>query len=278
MSGRRALATGLLTCALTLAACGTEPPAAAPPSGSAPAVSTVAATTPLPTSTPTTAPSSAPESATGKVVVLDPGHNGGNAANPQVINREVPAGRGRTKSCNTTGTATDDGHPEHEFTWDLAQRVSAALTAEGVEVVLTRPDNTGVGPCVDRRAAIGNEAAADAVVSLHADGSTAPGARGFHVAYSAPPLNAAQGEPALRLARTVRDSLTGAGFTTATYTGSAGLSPRDDLGGLNLATRPSVLVECGNMRDAAEAAVLTSPAGRQRYAEGIADGILGFLG
>ncbi|WP_424183881.1 N-acetylmuramoyl-L-alanine amidase [Actinokineospora sp. G85] len=287
MLGRQALAIGLLTCALALAGCGNE----APRDSSAPAVSTVAATalpvsppsTPppptstSPTSTPPTSTSPPTKPAAGKVVVLDPGHNGGNAANPQVINRQVPAGRGRTKPCNTTGTATADGYPEHEFTWDLARRISAELAAEGVEVVLTRPDDTGVGPCVDRRAAIGDEAAADAVVSLHADGSAAPGARGFHVAYSAPPLNAAQGEPALRLARTVRDSLTGAGFTTATYIGSAGLSPRDDLGGLNLATRPAVLVECGNMRDAAEAAVLTSPDGRQRYAEGIAGGILGFL-
>ncbi|GLZ40889.1 N-acetylmuramoyl-L-alanine amidase [Actinokineospora sp. NBRC 105648] len=195
-----------------------------------------------------------------------------------MINQLVPAGRGRMKPCNTTGTATGSGYPEHEFTWDLALRVREALAARGVTVVLTRPDDKGVGPCVDKRADTGNNSGAAAVVSLHADGSTAAGAHGFHIAYSAPPLNAAQGEPSLRLARTVRDTLVSAGFATSTYIGAQGLSARDDLGGLNLSTRPTVLVECGNMREAAEAAVLSSPAGRQRYAEAIANGILGYLG
>jgi len=143
---------------------------------------------------------------------------------------------------------------------------------------MTRPDNAGVGPCVDRRAAIGNESGAAAVVSLHADGSTAAGAHGFHLAYSSPPLNDAQGEPSLRLARALRDKLVAAGFPTSNYAGKDGLSPREDLAGLNLTERPTVLVECGNMRDANEAATLSSAAGRQRYAEGIANGILGFLG
>ncbi|MGQ0842290.1 N-acetylmuramoyl-L-alanine amidase [Actinokineospora sp.] len=223
-------------------------------------------------------PSSAAVVPAGKVVVLDPGHNGGNATNAALINRPVPAGRGRTKPCNTTGTATAAGYPEHAFAWDLAQRVRDLLAARGVRVVLTRQDNKSVGPCVDRRASIGNESAAAAVVSLHADGSASAGAHGFHIAYSAPALNAAQGEPALRLARTVRDKMVAAGFATSTYIGSRGLSARDDLAGLNLSQRPAVLVECGNMRNADDAAALSSAAGRQRYAAAITDGVLGFLG
>jgi N-acetylmuramoyl-L-alanine amidase len=210
-------------------------------------------------------------------VVLDPGHNGANAANPAQINRPVPAGRGRTKPCNTTGTATNAGYPEHAFTWDVAVRVRDILVAAGIDVVMTRPDDTGVGPCVDQRAAVGNQAAANAVVSIHADGSTNPSAHGFHVAYSAPPLNDAQGEPAMRLATTVRDTMTAQGFATSTYIGSSGLSPRDDLGGLNLSTRPTVLVECGNMRNATEAAAFASPAGRQSYATAIAAAIQTYL-
>ncbi len=211
------------------------------------------------------------------MVVLDPGHNGDNAANPDVINELVPAGRGRTKPCNTTGTATGAGYPEHAFTWSVAVRVRAILEARGIEVRLTRPNDRGIGPCVNERAAVGNDAAADAVVSIHADGSTNPAAHGFHVAYSSPPLNAAQGEPSLRLARTMRDGLSSAGFPLSTYVGSHGLSPRDDLGGLNLSTRPAVLVECGNMRNAAEAAAFSSPAGQRSYAAAIAAGILVYL-
>ncbi|NMI01587.1 N-acetylmuramoyl-L-alanine amidase [Pseudonocardia acidicola] len=211
------------------------------------------------------------------VVVLDPGHNGGNASNPQVINQPVPDGRGGTKSCNTTGTATDTGYSEHAFNWDVAQRVSALLTQRGIRVALTRPDDTGVGPCVDERGAAGAKDGADAVVSIHADGS-APANHGFHVAYSDPPLNAAQSGPAHTLAAALRDRLRDAGFPVSDYIGRDGLSPRPDLAGLNLSTRPAALVECANMRNPQEAALVSSPDGRARYAAAIAAGIEAFLG
>jgi N-acetylmuramoyl-L-alanine amidase len=227
---------------------------------------------PPPTSTPTTS-----AAVTGKVVVLDAGHNGGNASHVAEINKLVPAGRGETKPCNTTGTSTNAGYPEHAFTFDVTQRVGAALTAKGVKVVYTRTDDKGVGPCVDKRAATGNAANVSAVISIHGDGSTSAGAHGFHVAYSSPPLNAQQGEPSMSLAKTLRDGMRSAGFTSANYIGKDGLSARADLAGLNLATRPSALIECGNMRNAAEAAAMSSAEGRQGYASAIAAAIEAYL-
>ncbi|WP_233573876.1 N-acetylmuramoyl-L-alanine amidase [Amycolatopsis panacis] len=268
----------LLTGLALLTACSGGSEAASP---AAPSSSPVAAQSSAPAPPPVTTSSSqpaAPPVSPGKVVVLDPGHNGGNAQNPQEINRKVPAGRGQTKPCNTTGTSTNAGYPEHAFTFAVAQEVGKALAAKGIKVVYTRSDDTGVGPCVDKRAEIGNEAEADAVVSIHADGSTSASAHGFHVAYSAPPLNAAQGEPSSKLARTVRDTLRGDGFATSTYIGSAGLSARSDLAGLNLSTRPTVLVECGNMRNAEEAAQMSSASGRGKYAEAITQAIEAYLG
>ena len=212
----------------------------------------------------------------GRIVVLDPGHNGGNAGDPAGINTPVPDGRGGTKACNTPGTATDAGYPEHAFTFDVAHRVAPLLTARGIRVVFTRDNDGGVGPCVDVRGRAGGRVGADAVISIHADGA-APGGHGFHVAYSDPPLNDAQRGPARTLAADLRDGLAGAGFPTSTYIGRDGLSPRTDLAGLNLATRPAALVECANMRNAQEAAVVRSAAGRGRYAAAIADGILRFL-
>jgi N-acetylmuramoyl-L-alanine amidase len=268
-----------------LAACGNPVASTAPPLS-------VPSGAPLPTATSSTAQASTAASSqsvapppsspaappvAGKVVVIDPGHNGGNGSHPAEINREVPAGRGQKKPCNTTGTATNAGYTEHEFTWDVSVRVRDALAAKGIKVVMTRPNDTGVGPCVDERAAVGNNAGAAAVVSIHADGSTSPGAHGFHVAYSAPPLNAAQGEPSSNLATALRDSLQASGFATSTYIGKAGLSPRADLGGLNLSERPAALVECGNMRNAAEAAVLSSANGRQKYADAIVKALLAYL-
>ena len=223
------------------------------------------------------APDSPPAPARRPVVVLDPGHNGANGENAALIRRLVPDGRGGEKPCNTTGTATDAGYPEHAFAWDVATRVADLLEEDGVDVVLTRPDDDGVGPCVDERGTAGQRAGADAVVSIHADGADA-GDSGFHVALSDPPLDAAQAGPARALATALRDALRAGGFPDSDYVGRDGLSPRPDLAGLNHATVPAALVECANMRDPAEAALVSSPEGRARYAAAIAEGVLAFLG
>src|SRR5690606_29400792 len=102
-----------------------------------------------------------------------------NADHPEVINEQVDVLTGK-KPCNTVGTSTDDGYQEHEFNFSVAQRLTSLLEAAGATVVATRDSDDGVGPCVDERARIGNEADADAVVSIHADGGPASG-RGFHV-------------------------------------------------------------------------------------------------
>jgi N-acetylmuramoyl-L-alanine amidase len=279
---RARLLPGAVVAVLALAACGSAP-AAPPPGTAAPSTMTAAPATALagsasarPAPSAAVTPTTSTTAARPRVVVLDPGHNGGNAGAPAAINRQVPDGRGGTKACNTTGTSTDAGYPEHAFTFAVARLVAQRLTARGVQVVLTRDDDTGVGPCVDVRGRAGERAGADAVVSIHADGA-GPGDRGFHVAYSDPPLNDAQRGPARTLAADLRDGLANAGFPPSTYIGRQGLSPRTDLAGLNLATRPTALVECANMRNAGEAAVVSSAAGRDRYAAAIADGVLRFL-
>jgi N-acetylmuramoyl-L-alanine amidase len=210
------------------------------------------------------------------VVVLDAGHNGGNSTHLAEIRRQVPDGRGGTKECNTTGTQTDAGYPEHAFTFDVTARATQELTAAGVRVVLTRPDDTGVGPCVDVRGQAAETNNAALMVSVHADGAAA-GGTGFHVALPDPPLNPAQDAPSKALGAALRDAMTGGGFPESNYLGDQGISLRTDLAGLNLSTRPVALVECANMRNAGEAAVVSSPEGRQRYADAISAGILAYL-
>jgi N-acetylmuramoyl-L-alanine amidase len=246
------------------------------PTASAPTVQPTSAARPT-SAAPVTTTQPPPLPGHGQVVVLDPGHNGGNASHPAQINAMVPAGRGQSKACDTTGTATNAGYTEHAFTWDVANRVQADLVAKGYQVILTRPNDTGVGPCVNERAAIGNQAQAAAAISIHGDGSLTTGAHGFHVEYANPPVNAAQGAPSIALATALRDSGRAAGFTTANYIGTNGLFGRPDLAGLNLSTSPKALIECGNMRDANDAAVMSSATGRQQIADFIAAGIIAYL-
>ncbi|MDQ6776454.1 MAG: N-acetylmuramoyl-L-alanine amidase [Actinomycetota bacterium] len=215
----------------------------------------------------------------GKLVVLDPGHNGDNYLHPEIINGLVPAGRGQVKACDTTGTSTNAGYSEAAFNFDVALRLQRLLLAQGAHVVLTRHTNTGVGPCVNVRAAIGNTAHANAVISIHADGAPA-GGRGFSVLYAPDVGSTARIYPAsLGLAHDVDHALGASGvLPVSNYVGPGGYSIRTDLAGLNLSTRPKIFVELGNMRNGTDAAIETSPRGRQRLAEALYAGLARFLG
>jgi N-acetylmuramoyl-L-alanine amidase len=240
-----------------------------------------------PTSTPTSTPpstspfrSAAPASGqplAGKVVVLDPGHNLNNSAS---INQTVYAGNGVYKACDTTGTSTNGGYPEHAFTWDVANRVAPILRAEGATVILTRSSDTGIGPCITTRAQIGNDAHADAFIAIHADGGPA-GGHGFFVMQ--PPPNNPNVNPGAAprsrvLARDVHDVFhTTTGIPYSTYIAGGYYPDSTTTGTINLSHGPVITIECLNMRNAGDAAIATSAPWRQTIARGIAAGLTAFL-
>ncbi|GHB07749.1 N-acetylmuramoyl-L-alanine amidase [Streptomyces tendae] len=218
----------------------------------------------------------------GKVVVIDPGHNPANFQHATEINRKVNVGT-HWKECDTTGTATNAGWPEAKFTLDVAHRLRDLLEKQGATVKLTQDGDRSFGPCVDERARIGNEAKADAAISIHADGSGA-GNRGFHVIMPGAVHDGAADtravvEPSAELGKRVAGSFVRVtGTAPSNYVGDGtGLVTRTDLGGLNLSTVPKVFIECGNMRDSTDAALLTSGSWRQKAAEGMSEGIVSFL-
>ncbi|GGL48740.1 N-acetylmuramoyl-L-alanine amidase [Planomonospora parontospora] len=312
----RALAAALVLCGLGVAACGgapddgaagpaspgpatspadpgasapagspdSDPPAppaeegTAPPSGETAASPSGETTATSDSTTPAPGGSAAVKPLRGKVVVIDPGHNGHNYRNPSAINRQVDV-LTHKKACDTTGTATDDGYAEAAFTWDVSRRLKALLESRGATVKLTRPNNTGVGPCITERAAIGNRARADAAVSVHADGARATD-RGFHVII--PKKINGPVDPVVddseKLGRAVRNAFrSGTGLPYSTYIGRNALSFRNDLGGLNLSRVPKVFIECGNMRNAGEARKFRNAQFRERIALSLANGLQDYL-
>ncbi|WP_304452237.1 N-acetylmuramoyl-L-alanine amidase [Nocardiopsis sp. YSL2] len=213
-----------------------------------------------------------------RVVLIDPGHNGGNAAAADEISELVSAGPER-KACDTVGSESGDGYAEHEFNWDLALLVKERLEADGATVVLTRDDNAGVGPCIDERAAIGNEAEADAALSIHADGGP-PSGRGFHVITPGEVDGFTEDivEPSRLLAEDLRrEYREGSDVPYADYAAEEGLDERTDLGGLNLSTVPKVFLEAGNLRNEEDAALLSDPEWRAAAADAIAGGLADYL-
>ena len=268
----------------------TATPGTATPGAATPGTTSAAAATSAPAPTRAAVPPRASVAAApltapaagllrGKTILLDAGHDGGTGADPARANALVEAG-GFRKACNTSGTSTNAGYAEHAYNYDVVTRAAALLSARGASVVLTRHDDVGFGPCVNERAAIANAAHADAAVSVHADGGPASG-QGFHVI--APALapdggNAAFLDAGYRLALSVRTAFQAAtAEPTANYVAQNGLDRRSDLAGLNLARLPAVFLECGNMRNDADAARLTSPQWRQSAATGIADALQAYL-
>jgi len=75
----------------------------------------------------------------------------------------------------------------------------------------------------------------------------------------------------------MRDQLVAAGIKPSTYRGTQGLYGRSDLAGLNLAQYPSILIEMDNMKNADDAAMLTSADGRARSAAAVTRGITTYL-
>jgi len=213
----------------------------------------------------------------GKVILVDPGHNGGNFAAASVINRLIWNGR-ESETCDTTGAETDAGYTEALFNWRVALYLTADLRAAGATVVLTRTSDTGVGPCVTKRAALGNEVHANAAVSIHADGGP-PGGRGFAILEPVADgiNNAIVGSSAILGADLRAAFAAGTGEPVSSYDGINGIQPRDDLGGINLSTVPKVFIECANMRNAADAALVTSPRWQVRVARAIAAGLTTFV-
>jgi N-acetylmuramoyl-L-alanine amidase len=280
------IAMGLAAVALAVSACGGAGTAAAgSPSPAGGSASPPSAGAPASASPPTASPAAAPPSPAppplplaGKIIGIDPGHNGGNFTDPGAIAHLIWNGSA-WETCDTTGTTTDGGYPEAQFTFDVARYLRADLRRDGARVVMTRTSNNGVGPCVDRRAQIINDAHANVAVDIHADGGPASG-RGFTVLEPvADGPNDTVIAASQRFGDDVRQAmLAGTAMPVSDYTGVDGIMPRDDLAGLNLTTVPKVLIECGNMRNATDAGLLVTARFQQQVASALTVAIVKFLG
>ena len=201
------------------------------------------------------------------------------AAPPTRLARQVDAG-GSSAPCDTAGSTSGTGYAESTFTWRTAQALKRRLQALGAEVVLTRQADAGVGPCVDVRGLTPGPGRRPAA-RLAARRRRAASRRDRLPRRLARPRRRAHrghgravGPAGPRRPRRLRAR----GLRPSTYAGRDGLDVRTDLGTLNRSSVPAVLVECGNLRDAAEARRLASGGGQEQCAAAVADGVLAFLG
>ncbi len=228
-------------------------------------------TTSRSTTTSTAAPTTTTAAQARKVVVIDPGHQArGNSATE-------PVGPGSSErkpkvSSGTAGVAT--GIPESELVLAVSLKLRDALTARGIEVVMTRTtQNVDISNI--QRAQIANEAKADLFVRVHADGSSNSAVSGIHVLYPASIKGwtddiAAASKKAAQLAQRELIAATGAV--------DRGIDARSDMTGFNWSDVPVILPEIGFMTNPAEDRLLATPAYQDKIVSGLTRAILAFLG
>ena len=175
-------------------------------------------------------------------VALDPGHGGG-----------------------ATG-AQYSGVRESDLNLSIAEETAMALEAYGIQVVMTRTGDTDVS--LYDRTAFASQAGADLLISIHCNASdTNPAAAGIYTAY----------HPDQPGGRSLADTLQSA-MSAATGAPSAGAWPRPNLAVLRTASMPAALVECGYMSTPAELEQLLQRDYQALLAQGIAQGVLRYLG
>ncbi len=205
------------------------------------------------------------------VVVIDAGHQG------RADTSLEPIGPGATeKKPKVAGGATGAASPhvrESEVNLQVALRLQQALESRGVKVIMVRTSED-VNVANSERAAVANSANAALFVRLHCDGADNPSTHGLSTLipasnqWTAPIVT----QSALAGKAVHRAVIASTGAT------DRGVVNRGDLSGFNWSKVPTILVEMGFMSNAAENKRLTTSSYQQKLAEGLAAGVVAYLG
>lgn len=205
----------------------------------------------------------------GFVVCIDPGHQSkGNSAH-----EPIGPGASTTKAKvtgGTTGVAT--GIPEYQLTLDVGLMLQKELESRGYQVIMTRTSNN-VNISNSERAAVANNAGADAFIRIHANGGGASSQGALTMCQTANnPFNANLYNESYALSQAVLKN-----FVAATGTKNLGVSRVDNMSGINWCQVPVTIIEMGFMSNATEDRNMADPSYREKMVRGMADGIDEFL-
>ncbi len=201
-----------------------------------------------------------------KLIVIDAGHQkNGNS-------EKEPIGPGATEmKAKVTGGATgcSTGQKEYELNLAVAFYLREELTMRGYEVIMVR-ENHDVDMSNSERAAVANNADADAFIRIHANGSDNASVSGAEtLCQTSGNIYNALLYP---MSRSLSENVL-LGVVAKTGFKNRGVKETDTMSGINWCNVPVTIVEMGFLSNPDEDTLLFSEEYRKKVAIGIADGI-----